>query len=238
MNRFILFSDIRGFKKLSEGKSPEEKLEFLHAYSKRIEPVIEANQGVMHKQIGDAFVALFDQRADDALKAGIGMLKLLRESDGEGEPIEIGIAINIAEEDVSSDALNAVSCVEARTKNYGAPMLITDVTFQALEHPLDYAIRMVDRVLFKGEKESVALFEVMDGEAPKRHRAKVATAAMLGDGLGHYYSKEFDEALGYFNQCLEVDPDDKTVKLFVERATRFAKEGVSDDWTGVVDLDE
>ncbi len=78
----------------------------------------------------------------------------------------------------------------------------------------------------------------MDGETPKRQRAKVATAAMLGDGLGHYYSQEFEQALKYFNQCLEVDPDDKAIKLFAERARRCAKEGVADDWTGVVELEQ
>ncbi len=173
----VLFSDIRGFTTLSERMSPDETFAFINAYLERMGPVIRDHHGFIDKYIGDAIMALF-ANADDALRAGLAMLAALdgfnaeRRASGR-EPIEIGIGINtgslmlgtIGEKHrmdgtVISDAVNLAARIEGLTKDYGAPMLISEYTYEELASPAAYVIRPVDVVVVKGKTRPVAIHAV------------------------------------------------------------------------------
>ena len=55
----ILFSDMRGFTKLSAQMEPEDVTEMLEAYFNRLVPLIFKYQGTVDKFVGDAIVAVF-----------------------------------------------------------------------------------------------------------------------------------------------------------------------------------
>ena len=74
--RSILFSDIRDFTTLSESMTPQQNFNFINSYLSIMEPSIIKNHGFIDKYIGDAIMALFGYSADDAVKAGISMLKV------------------------------------------------------------------------------------------------------------------------------------------------------------------
>ncbi|WP_428663755.1 adenylate/guanylate cyclase domain-containing protein [Reyranella sp.] len=173
----ILFSDIRSFTTLSEGMTPDENFAFINAYLERMGPVIRDHNGFIDKYIGDAIMALF-ANADDAVRAGLAMLGALdgfneaRRAAGL-EPIAIGVGINtgllmlgtIGEKDrmdgtVISDAVNLAARVESLTKEYGAPLLISEFTLQALADPKAYDIRPVDVVVVKGKTRPVGIYAV------------------------------------------------------------------------------
>jgi class 3 adenylate cyclase len=173
----VLFSDIRGFTTLSEQMSPDETFAFINAYLERMGPVIRDHHGFIDKYIGDAIMALFPN-ADDALEAGLAMLAALDGFNAERraagrEPIEIGIGINtgslmlgtIGEKHrmdgtVISDAVNLAARIEGLTKDYGAPMLISEYTYAELANAAAYAIRPVDVVVVKGKTRPVAIHAV------------------------------------------------------------------------------
>jgi len=173
----ILFSDIRCFTTLSEQMSPDETFAFINTYLERMGPVIRDHHGFIDKYIGDAIMALF-ANADDALRAGLAMLAAL---DGFNDdrraaglaPIEIGIGINtgslmlgtIGEKHrmdgtVISDAVNLAARIESLTKDYAAPMLISEFTYRELSQPEASAIRPVDVVVVKGKTRPVAIYAV------------------------------------------------------------------------------
>jgi class 3 adenylate cyclase/HAMP domain-containing protein len=173
----ILFSDIRSFTTLSEGMTPDENFAFINAYLKRMGPVIRNHHGFIDKYIGDAIMALF-ANADDAVRAGLAMLGAL---DGFNDdrravglpPIAFGVGINtgllmlgtIGERDrmdgtVISDAVNLAARVESLTKDYGAPLLISEFTLQELADPKAYDIRPVDVVVVKGKTRPVGIYAV------------------------------------------------------------------------------
>ena len=173
----ILFSDIRGFTTLSEQLSPDETFAFINTYLRRMGPVIRDHHGFIDKYIGDAIMALF-ANADDALRAGLAMLAALEDFNTERraaglEPIEIGIGINtgslmlgtIGEKHrmdgtVISDAVNLAARIESLTKDYAAPMLISEYTYRELSNPEANTIRSVDVVVVKGKTRPVALYSV------------------------------------------------------------------------------
>ena len=76
----ILFSDIRSFTNLSEKMTPQEILNFLNAFLKRMNEPIHANHGFVDKFIGDSIMALFDRpggtdadKARDSVWAALAM---------------------------------------------------------------------------------------------------------------------------------------------------------------------
>ena len=73
----VLFSDIRDFTSLSEKMSPEENFRFTNSYLSRMEPSTREHHGFVDKFIGDAIMALFPTRAEDAVQAAVNMLKAL-----------------------------------------------------------------------------------------------------------------------------------------------------------------
>lgn len=173
----ILFSDIRGFTTLSERMTPDETFAFINTYLERMGPVIRDHHGFIDKYIGDAIMALFTN-ADDALRAGLAMLAALDGFNAERraaglEPIEIGIGINtgslmlgtIGEKHrmdgtVISDAVNLAARIEGLTKDYAAPMLISEFTYRELSDPEASAIHPVDVVVVKGKTRPVAIYAV------------------------------------------------------------------------------
>ncbi len=173
----ILFADIRSFTTLSEAMAPDENFAFINAYLERMGPVIRAHGGFIDKYIGDAIMALFPG-ADAAVRAGLGMLAALDGFNVERRaagltPIAIGIGINtgllmlgtIGEKDrmdgtVIADAVNLAARVESLTKEYGAPLLISEYTLQELADPEAYDISPVDVVVVKGKTRPVAIHAV------------------------------------------------------------------------------
>ena len=79
----VLFSDIRSFTTLSEYMTPEENFKFLNSYLNRIGPEIRSHNGFIDKYIGDAIMALFPERPDDAVRAAVAMREKLREYNDE-----------------------------------------------------------------------------------------------------------------------------------------------------------
>jgi adenylate cyclase len=153
----ILFVDIRGYTSMSEGRSPEEIVQWLNRFFDRCHGAIKAHDGVVNKYIGDAVMAIFgapikiDNHAQGAVRAAFGILKALAELNKEllraGEPeitVRIGIhsgrvlAGNIGasermEYTVIGDAVNLASRLEAQCREYNTDLLISKEVFDRLE---------------------------------------------------------------------------------------------------------
>ena len=231
----VLFCDIRDFSTRSETMTPEDAFKFINAYLSRMEPAIVENNGFIDKYIGDAIMALFSGSADDAVKAGITMLQLLEEYNQTRqrpgrEPIRIGIGINTGslmlgtvggknrmEGTVISDAVNLASRIEALTKTYRSSLLISHNTFMELHHPLDYAMRLIDRVKVKGKSQMVSVFEVFDADPPVLKERKLITKAIFEEALVLYYMEKFSQAAELFADCLRQNPMDNVAQIYLER---------------------
>lgn len=228
----ILFADIRNFTTLSETMTPEDNFKFINGYLSRMEPAITNNNGFIDKYVGDAIMALFGGSADDAVKAGIAMLKSLQKYNQtrhtpNREPLKIGIGINTGQlmlgtiggssridSTVISDAVNLASRLEGLTKRYGVSLLITEQTFSLLEYPQQYAIRFIDKVQVKGKSELVTIYEVFETDADAIKEQKQATKSIFEQAWLLYSQKSFQEAKQLFHNCLEKNPQDKVAQLY------------------------
>ncbi|OCR02380.1 guanylate cyclase [Oscillatoriales cyanobacterium USR001] len=252
----VMFSDIRSFTTLSEGMSPEENFAFLNDYLSRVSPVIRANNGFIDKYIGDAIMALFPESANDAVAGAIAMQKQVNIYNEERKqlgylPISIGVGLHTGslmlgtigsqermESTVIADAVNLASRLEGLTKLYGAGILISHKTLCCLDYTEDQKFRFLDRVMVKGKKAAVAIFEVFDGDAEEQNRLKTLTQARFEVAVFLYYQQQFDEAKMIFQEVLMINPQDKAAMLYVKRCEKYQQYGVPEGWEGIEELQE
>jgi len=252
----ILFSDIRSFTRLSEKMTPQENFNFINNCLSRIGPVVRNNNGFIDKYIGDAVMALFPHKIEDAIKAAVGMQRVVeiynkhREKSGY-EPIKIGIGINtgimmlgtIGEEKrmegtVISDAVNLASRLEGLTKIYGASIIVSNKTLEGLESRSDFNHRFLDRVQVKGKKKWVEIYEIFDSDGTDLVEMKLKTKQDFEHGIMLYQEQKFDEALDYFKQILKQNKRDKAAELYVKWCENSQKYGLPEGWEGVSAKDQ
>jgi two-component system sensor histidine kinase ChiS len=232
----VLFADIRDFTRLSEKMSPAQTFGFVNQYLGAIGPAITRHRGVIDKFVGDAVMALFPERAEDAIDAALEMFQQLeifnraRVEQGE-QPIEIGIGIHTGvlmlgtigavdrmDTTVISDAVNLASRVENPTKTYQVPLLITEATYRELREPSVISLRRIDRVLVQGKTQPVVLFEVIDADTPERRAAKLRGVADLEVGLSCYEASDFKGAVDAFEKVLDELATDSVTQVLIARA--------------------
>ncbi|MBN1991601.1 MAG: response regulator [Anaerolineae bacterium] len=252
----VLCSDIRDFTGLSETMSPQDNINFLNAYLQRVSPIIRQHHGFIDKYIGDAMMALFPEKIEDALQAAIAIqqevLHYNRHRQEQGyRPIQIGVGLHTGllmlgtigeaqrmESTVISDAVNLAFRLEGLTKLYGAGIVISQNSLFSLDQPTRYRFRFLDRVQVKGKTEAVSVFEILDGCPPEIADLKLKTLEDFEKGLLHYHGQEFAQARTHFEQVLKHNPADKAARFYLKRATHFNQYGVPPDWEGVEELTE
>jgi adenylate cyclase len=250
----IMFSDIRSFTTLSETMTPKENFDFINAYLSYCGPAIRKYNGFIDKYIGDAIMALFPNKPEDAIDSAIQMLDNLytynqkRKAKGRLR-ISSGIGIHtgnimlgvIGEEKrfnctVISDAVNMASRVESLTKQYSASILISESTYELIDKE-KYFIRIVDYVAVKGKAKGSRIYEILNGNSQRIIDLKLSTKGKLEEAILLYKEKEFTKSLKIFREILEIDPKDSAVEIYEKRATHFEKFGVPPDWEGIEKLD-
>ncbi|MCX7168768.1 MAG: guanylate cyclase [Proteobacteria bacterium] len=241
----LLFSSIRDFTSLSESILPAENFRFINSYFSTMEPVVTRNSGIIDKYIGDGIMALFPGSAEDSVRAGIDMIRqLVNYNEGRMRagymPIRIGIGINTGlvimgtvgghnrmDGTVIGDAVNVASRLEGLTKDYGTPLLMSAHTLHAIPDYSVYCIRFIDRLQIKGRFQAQAVYEVFDVDPEPLRLAKLQTLQMFEDALAFYYLGRADEAQPLFEECLRIAPDDRTVRVYLERCKESARSGIA-----------
>jgi two-component system, sensor histidine kinase ChiS len=254
-NVTVFFTDIRGYTTLSEEMTPEENFNFINAFNLRMGPLIQKNHGFVNQYLGDAIMALFPTKPEDALQAAVEMQKKLSEyntgrTNKNRTPIRIGIGMHtgslimgITGDDlrmdaaIISDTVNSASRVENLSKYYGANILLSESSIENLQDSESFHFRYLGKVQVKGKNNSLKIFECIDGDGDAIVEKKKATLEAFTDGMNNYFAKDFAMAAVGFQQVLKVNPDDATARLFLQKSGQFIATGVPQDWDGVEVMD-
>jgi class 3 adenylate cyclase/HAMP domain-containing protein/MFS family permease len=255
MQMTILFSDIRSYTNLSEKMSPEENFKFLNSYLERVGPVIRKHNGFIDKYIGDAIMALFPNKVDDAVNCAIEMQRVIENYNEERlqwnkAPISAGIGIHTGdviigtigenqrmEGTVVSDAVNISSRLENLTKFYSSKILISMESLLEMENQTDFNFRILDKVKVKGKERFTSVVEILDGYDEEKLNNLLKTKIHFEQGLAFYIEKEFANAIKSFHKVIRLVSDDKASKIYIQRAEFYLKNGVPVDWNGVEVID-
>jgi len=247
----VMFCDIRSYSTMSEHMTASENFIFLNEYLKKVGPIIRKNHGFINHYLGDGFIALFKDDAEDALKAAIGILtemkqhNLKRESEGE-PPILLGFGIHsgevmmgiIGDEErhdasVISDAVNTSSRLEGLTKIFGASIILSDKTLNELEDKNRFEFRYLGRIQVKGKEEIQNVYEMFSSDHEITRARKFQTLDIYNQGIKDYFDKKFAEAALSFRKVLDINSMDKTARMYLQKSANYMVDGVSDQWNGV-----
>jgi adenylate cyclase len=254
----VMFSDVRGFTSIAEALGPRETVSLLNDYFTEMVDVIFKNGGILDKYIGDGIMALFGapfvgpNDADNALAAADEMMGRLAELNvrrvAAGQaPLDIGIGFSTGatvignigsvrrmEYTVIGDTVNLASRLEGATKQYGAKIILSEMTVRDLRRPA--TLRELDLIRVKGKDRPVAVYESLG------HRAhEPGMAALLerhAAGVQAYRARDWASARRSFDGALELYPTDGPAIVYRQRCDLLCTTPPADGWDGVWNLTE
>jgi adenylate cyclase len=251
----VLFADIRRFTTLAEAMSPQETVAMLNDYFTSMVEVVFAYGGMLDKYIGDAIMAVFGTAvsdvsdADNALTVATEMLRELtrfnqrRLEDGR-EAIEIGIGIATGEVlagslgsrrrleyTVIGDNVNLAARLEGANKHYGTTVLLAASTVEALRsQPI---LRRLDLIQVKGKSQPTLVYESLGHYDPEKVPNPAALINAYETGLACYARRDWPDAIRHFADALELAPNDRPSRIFIDRCRYYSENPPPDNWNGV-----
>ncbi|MEM1162578.1 MAG: AAA family ATPase, partial [Pseudomonadota bacterium] len=205
----LAVTDIRGFTSIAENLSPQEVFEFVNAYVQATDPALRENNGIVVKYMGDSQMAVFPDKAEDAMAAAIAVCRRLDEFNAgqrgaDRPPISIGIGLHVGytmlgivgeaqrcQLDILSDSVNLVARIEKLTRTFGSNTLLSDAVLARLRADHDFETRYLGRAQIKGRRDAVGLHELIDAEAPEQQFLRTATRPVFEAAV----TSMFDEDL-------------------------------------------
>ena len=235
--------------------TPEENFQFINGYLGRVSPIIRKHGGFIDKYIGDAVMALFPNKPQDAILASLEMQKEVfiynsHRLTSSYTPIQIGIGLHtgsvilgtVGEErrmegTVISDVVNTASRLESLTKTFGASILISDEIYTSLSSIGQYQFRFLGRIRVKGKRASISIYELLDAAPTETIAKKIQTRGDFQYALELYWKQSFFEALEVFSEILFKNKKDKAAEYYLKQIQRYIKNGAPDNWDGIEEMD-
>jgi adenylate cyclase len=187
----LLFADVRGFSKISEGMDAEALIRFVNKLFTPLTEIILEKHGTIDKFMGDAVMAFWNapvadpQHAANACRAALAMqaeLKRMNQSwaavaaaAGEKAPhVRIGIGLNTGaccvgnvgspqrfDYSVLGDAVNIASRLEEATKTYAVPIIAGERTALKAQ---GFAFLEIATATLRGKENPDRLFALLGDE--------------------------------------------------------------------------
>jgi adenylate cyclase len=251
----VLFSDIRGFTNLSESIGARETVTMLNDYFSHMVDAVFQHNGILDKYIGDAIMAVFgapftsERDSDNSVKTAIEMMRALNkfnhsQIDRGVMPLEIGIGISSGEVisgnigspkrmdyTVIGDTVNLASRLEGTTKFYSCPVVICAKTHASLHD--DYVSREIDSIRVKGKDRPIVIYEILDYHTPDSFPHLQEAIAHYNAGVSAYKTRNWQEAMQCFKECLDIKPADGPSKIYLQRCEYFLQHPPTRNWDGV-----
>jgi adenylate cyclase len=215
--------------------------------------IIVKHGGTIDKYMGDAVMALFGaplaltDHAARAARAALEMADALKRLDrdwaAQGRPrLSIGVGLNsgvAAVGNMGSDRLfdytaigdnvNLASRLESLNKYYGAEILVSAYTAQALEQ--EFILQEVDLVQVKGKKQPLAIYELLGEGAPDA--ALAGFLDLYQAALRLFRARAWPESALAFSAARRLFPDNVHVQRYLALAEDFQTKPPGAKWRGV-----
>lgn len=248
----FLFTDIRGFTSMCEGRPAREVVAILNQYLELETEIIIKNHGDIDKYVGDEMMAFFagPRKEYNACKAAMEIRAAMREAQQaslvEGTDfISMGIGINTGRVIFGSvgsnkrmdftsigDTVNIAARLESANKAYGSKAIITEAVFEKLQG--SFICRELDLLTVKGKKEPLRIYEIL--QQKEDASVKIYEIRDLFEkGLNFYRRQNWDKAELAFRTCVERYNDMPSV-IFLDRIRHFRKNPPPEKWDGVFEL--
>ena len=249
----FLFSDIRGFTKISEQykDDPEGLTQLINELLTVLSNAILDHGGTIDKYMGDCIMAFWNAPTDQAdhrqlaIKAAHSMNEALDEFNAQTEgnldfKLEIGIGINSGncivgnmgsdkrfDYTVLGDAVNLASRLESQSSNYGLHMIVGENTHM---DDSEFTIIEIDKIAVKGKSSAETIYTCFKPEVKfteeflKKHEAF----------LVEYRTQNWDGANLLIDELI---PSSNELELYYKhmraRIEEYIASPPASDWEGV-----
>jgi len=200
----VLFCDVVGFSSVVATLPPPQVAEWLNGFFSLTSRIVVRHRGTIDKYMGDSVMAVWgapapsDTHAFDALGAAVDIeaeLQSLNDRHRErGLPdVRVGLGVSTGRANVGplgseyrmdytvvGDTVNVAQRLEAQTRAYRVPIIVSGSTAAALP---DMLFRVLDTVLVKGREAPVTMLQPLGARAAadeklladlERHRAAMS----------------------------------------------------------------
>lgn len=171
-----MFMDIRGFTSLADRLAPHEVMALLNSLFPPMIEILNLNQGIVNKFLGDGFMAVFGAPIEDCENARHAVATAMAILDqvekfrfGNGETLRIGIGIhygeaiagnvgspNRQEYTLIGGTVNLASRIEQENKSRGSQLLVSQAIWDLVKKD-GYMGELLGPVLVRGHDEPVVL---------------------------------------------------------------------------------
>jgi adenylate cyclase len=257
----VLFCDIRGFSRISEGLGPKEVIRFLIAFLTPMCDVLLASKATVDKFIGDAILAFWNAPLDDpgqyenAARAALAMVVRLELLNGEARnkkgqhwpgEVQIGIGLNAGlccvgnmgsaqrlSYSLIGDTVNLASRIEGLTKIYGVQIAVGSALHARLP---GFATLELDRLRVVGREAPETVHVLLGDEDVAASSRFIGLAQQHAVMLRALRSRDWDAAR---QQLDALEPHgsafglQKLYALYRHRIDELADHPPAEDWDGV-----
>ena len=122
-------------------------------------------------------------------------------------------------------AVNLAARFERGQKLYGTDIMVNDQVYNQIGNQVE--TRKLDLIEVAGVEEPVLAYEILDRKgalSPEKYQV----LELYNQGMATYEAFRFAEAQKFFNQALEIDPQDGPSALYVHRCEDYASKPPSD----------
>jgi len=228
----LLFSDVRGFSKISERLEAEDLIQFVNALFTPLSDIILEERGTIDKFMGDAVMAFWnapvrdDAHARQACVTALRMIDALdglnaawgREAKATGEafqPVRIGIGLNTGDCCVGNvgspqrfdysllgDPVNTASRLESETKGYGVAIIVGERTAELVP---GFAFLPIGAIKLKGKDNLESVFALLGDEAVKGRSAFQRLAESQAALLQAINHNDLAGAHKHLKTCVDIN---------------------------------
>jgi adenylate cyclase len=258
----VMFTDIRGFTKLSEGLDPQALTHVINAFLTPMSQLIKEHQGTIDKYIGDCIMAFWNAPLDvphhprEAVRTAVEMRRTLKrlntqfaaEAQAAGrEPVKIkaGVGLNTgigcvgnmgSEERMAYSALGDTVNIAARLESLSPAYFVDLVLGEATAADCaDFALLELDQVKVKGKAIPIRIFTCIGTEKLAASNSFQQLKPAHDRMLTAYRGQDWDGAEAARLECLEVGPERLRgfYALYETRIAEFRADPPGAGWDGV-----
>jgi len=256
----VMFCDMRGFTRLSEGMEPTQLQALLNTVFSRLTRIIRAQRGTIDKYMGDCVMAFWGapvETPDHAALAVTTALEMAREIQAinhdhrtQGLP-EIGVGIglhtgNMCVGDMGSDvrrsytvigdAVNLGSRLEGLSKVYGVEIIVSETTRRLAP---GFLWQELDRVRVKGKEQAVTIYRPLASTGPSDPPGTEKSTELMAWNslLKAYRAQDWEQCDLYLMNLLRLDAQNYLYQLYAKRVASRRELPFDPTWDGTTDFE-
>lgn len=248
----VLFSDLRGFTKMSQGTSPRQVVSQLNEYLTTMTDIVFDSGGTLDKYMGDGLMAIFgapvplEDHPRRACEAAIRMVQALDELNARwiphGKPsLDVGIGISTGvmlvgnlgsrqrfDYTVLGESVNLGAKLEGLSAYYGVQVLISEPTYVAIKG--QFRCFEVDVTRLQ-DGNTMKIYSLIAKEISSATKQEALT--YFETGLRYYKIKDWAQAVEMFRKAYEIDPSLRVAEIYFRRSHYLLKNPPPPNWDGV-----